>query len=457
MKKVFSKRIASAALALIFVLTLAGCGSGSGTAPEQTTPGATAATESTAPTASTASSGDGEGSATPVTLNLLSHRYAALEYYAQELVNDAPKNVAVETELTTYADWQKKMTVNLSSGSSAYDITYIYPPDLATFASKGWLLPMDDYIAKYKEKYNFDDIPQYLWDAYTYKGHIYGIPSHQWAAVLFARNDLLKEAGLEVPKTLDGLVDAAKTLTAGKRSGLTLTLKASDHLAITFQCLLTACGGSWFDDKMVPAFNNKEAMVAIDYLKKLMKYCPEGSTTYGSDEASLAMTQDLAAMGLLQTTRSSSMDDKEKSKVAGLVGFYPAPSLKEGGPAAALFATAGYSISAFSKNDPDIVFQTIANATDAESMADGAASGMPVRTSVLTDELLKSRPDYAAAMQAIQSGAALRPAIPEFNEIMEISMQALAKVLMNGADAQSTMDEAADQCYKILEKAGYYK
>jgi multiple sugar transport system substrate-binding protein len=451
MKNAFWKKAMLLVLTIVLVFSFAGCGSNNSSTTNDT---ATTA-EPTVGTTSNASTGTTEA-AKPVTLSLLSHRYAALEFYANELITKAPQNVTVNTELTTYADWQKKMTVNLSSGSSAYDMTYIYPPDLATFASKGWLLPLDDYIAKYKEKYNFDDIPKYLWDAYTYKGHIYGIPSHQWAAILFARNDLLKTAGIEAPKTLDELVNASKTLTTDGRSGITLTLKAADHLAITFQCLLTATGGSWFDDKMVPAFNSKEAMLAIDYLKKLMPYCPKGSTTYGSDESTLAMTQDLAAMGLLQTTRSSKMDDKATSKVSGLVGYYPAPSLKEGGAQAALFATAGYSISKFTKNDPDVIFQTIANATDADSEARGAASGMPIRTSALTEDLLKSRPDYQAALQAINSGAAMRPAIPEFNQIMEISMQALAKVLTDGVDAQSTMDAAADQCYKILKEAGYY-
>ena len=147
-----------------------------------------------------------------VEINLLSHRYAALEYYAQAMIDNAPENVTVNTELTTYGDWQEKMTMNLSSKSSAYDITYIFPPDLATFADNGWLMPLDDYIEKYNDVYNFDDIPDYLWDAYTYDGHIYGIPSHQWAALLFARDDVLDEAGLEVPKTLDELVDTADKL-----------------------------------------------------------------------------------------------------------------------------------------------------------------------------------------------------------------------------------------------------
>lgn len=390
-------------------------------------------------------------------INLLSHRYAALEYYAQAMIDNAPENVTVNTELTTYGDWQEKMTMNLSSKSSAYDITYIFPPDLATFADNGWLLPLDDYIEKYNEQYNFDDIPEYLWDAYTYDGHIYGIPSHQWAALLFARNDILKENGMEVPTTLDELVDTAGKLTTDEMAGITLALKASDMLAITFQCFMTACGGWWFDDEMKPTFNSPEAMKAIEYIQKLIADCPDGSMTYGSDETALAMAQGLASMGLIQTTRSGDMDDEEQSSVVGKVGFYSSPSLEEGGSPASLFATAGYSISAFSEQDPDLVFQTMCNALTEEAMAEGADSGMPVRESLLNDDLFNERPDYAAAWEAILAGAKMRPALPEFSEIMEISMTALSDVLANGTDAQKAMDKAADECEQILDEAGYYK
>ena len=82
---------------------------------------------------------------------------------------------------------------------------------------------------------------------------------------------------------------------------------------------------------------------------------------------------------------------------------------------------------------------------------------MPVRESLLNDELFEERPDYAAAWDAIQAGAKMRPAIPEFTEIMEISMTALSDVLTNGTDAQSAMDGAAAECEKILKEAGYYK
>nr|WP_305137067.1 extracellular solute-binding protein [uncultured Schaedlerella sp.] len=450
MKTKLWKRMTACLLTAAMVGMLAACGNGSSN--DSNTQEANVDSDTGANTEDTGSDADAEA----VELNLLSHRYAALEYYAQAMVDNAPDNVTLNTELTTYGDWQEKMTMNLSSKSSAYDLTYIFPPDLATFADGGWLLPLDEYIEKYKDEYHFDDIPDYLWDAYTYDGHIYGVPSHQWTALLFARDDVLKEAGLDAPETLDDLVAAAETLTTDSRSGLTLSLKASDLLAITFQCFMTACGGWWFDDDMKPAFNSAEAMEAVSYIQELMPYCPDGSTTYGSDEASLAMTQDLAAMGLIQTTRSGDMDNEEKSKVVGKVGFYNPPALKEGGPTASLFATAGYSISAFTENDPDLVFRTMCNALTEDVMKDGAETGMPVRTSLLNDELFETRPDYKAAWEAIEDGARMRPAIPEFSEIMEISMTALADVLINGTDAQSAMDKAAAECEEILDEAGYY-
>ena len=97
------------------------------------------------------------------------------------------------------------------------------------------------------------------------------------------------------------------------------------------------------------------------------------------------------------------------------------------------------------------------NALTEDVMKEGAGTGMPVRTSLLNDELFESRPDYKAAWDAIQDGARMRPAIPEFSEIMEISMTALADVLINGTDAQSAMAKAAAECEEILDEAGYYE
>lgn len=442
------KKVASVVLALVMLFTLAACAK-----PE--TPGPT---ESAGPTDS---SNDGNtptesASAEDVTLQLLSHTYAALEYYTDQLKTKAPEGVTVDAEMTNYTDWQEKMRLNLASESDSYDITYITPQDLAEFASKGWLEPIDEYVEKYWDEYNFSDIPQYLWDAYSYDGHIYGIPSHQWAMVLFYRNDLFDEANLAVPETLDELVDAAATLDTENRSGITLTLKANDMLMVTYQSLLTACDGWFWDENYNPTFSSDASLKAIDYIQKLYQYAPDDSSSYTNNEATVAMTQDLAAMTLMQTTRSVSMNDPEQSNVVGLVDFASGPSLTEGGPSAAIWNTAGYSISKFTKNDVETCFKTIANATDEESAVGGVDACMPCREAALTDELLAERSDYAAAWKAIQSGATLRPTIPEFNEIMNISMTELDAVITGQEEATEAMAKVDEEVRAIFEEAGYY-
>lgn len=438
------RKIISGMLALSMVFCLASCSGGNSPSSSSSDGSSKAESEE---------SGAPEGD---VTLNMLSHTYAALEYYADQMKTKAPEGVTVNAEMTNYTDWQEKMRLNLASNAASYDITYITPQDIAEFAANGWLEPLDEYVEKYWDEYNFGDIPQYLWDAYSYDGHIYGIPSHQWAMILFYRTDLFDDAGLSVPETLDELVADAEALNKDGRSGITLTLQASDMLMVTYQSFLTACGGWFWDDDYNPTFSGEASLKAIDYLQQLYQYTPDDSSSYGNNEATVAMGQDLAAMTMMQTTRSSSMNDPEQSTVVGKVAFASAPSLEKGGASAAIWNTAGYSICKFTENDIDTCFKTIANATDEESSIGGADSGMPCREAALTDELLAERTDYDAAWKAIQSGATLRPTIPEFSEIMEVSMTALSSVLTGQGDAATAMAEVDKEVREILDDAGYY-
>ena len=57
------------------------------------------------------------GMAEKITLHMMSHRYPALEFYAEELQKAAPPNVRVETELMPYDQFIEKMRINLAGGS----------------------------------------------------------------------------------------------------------------------------------------------------------------------------------------------------------------------------------------------------------------------------------------------------------------------------------------------------
>ena len=57
------------------------------------------------------SQGEG-GMAEKITLHMMSHRYPALEFYAEELQKAAPPNVRVETELMPYDQFIEKMRID---------------------------------------------------------------------------------------------------------------------------------------------------------------------------------------------------------------------------------------------------------------------------------------------------------------------------------------------------------
>ena len=161
-------------------------------------------------------------------------------------------------------------------------------------------------------------------------------------------------------------------------------------------------------------------------------------------------------MTLMQTTRSAAMNDSAQSQVAGKISFAASPADTEGGKSAAIWNTAGYSICASSANDPEISFLTIANAVTEEAEAGCVSVTMPIRESALTEELFAQYPEYAAAWQAIQNGATIRPAIPEFAEIMDVSMTALSSVITGQAELETAMQEVDADVRSILDEAGYY-
>ncbi len=401
---------------------------------------------------------EGGASAKKVTLHLLSHRYSALEYYAEALQKAAPPNVKVETELIPYDQYIVKMRINLAGGSDAYDITYLDPQALKEFAEKGWLMPIDQFIKKYDSEFDFADIPDGIWELSGHDGVTYSIAHHQLAYILFYRGDLLAGAGIDPPDLLDEYVDAAAKLTTGDRHGTSLSLKPVDALGNEWHSYLMAVGGEWLDNNFRPVFNGSEGVMATEYIKKLMKYAPPGVMNYANDESMVAMQQDKVAMMHQWSTRAAAMGNAEQSNVVGLVEWKRGVTLKPGGRPAGRYTAVSYGIPAFTKNDPDLIFRIIAEATGKESQKGGADRAMPVRLSVTTiPELATEHPEWAAAVDAIQSGAKELPLISEFSKMREVLMKRVAQALAGELGIQEALDIAAKEVTQVLTESGRIK
>src|SRR5699024_11181546 len=102
-----------------------------------------------------------------------------------------------------------------------YDLIVVDNPWMIDFAEAGFLAELDDRIDNTTD-YDAGDFFQPLVDITTVDGKRYGIPFYNYALGYIYRADLLDEAGLSVPTTLDELVSTSQALTTDDHAGIAL-------------------------------------------------------------------------------------------------------------------------------------------------------------------------------------------------------------------------------------------
>lgn len=104
-----------------------------------------------------------------------------------------------------------------AGGKKSPDILAMHPVEMAQFVDKGLLLPLDDVLAG--SQINPNNYAANVWEAHKYKGKLYGIPLDFHMYGLFYNVDLLKKAGIEIPKepmNAEQFLKVARALTLDK-------------------------------------------------------------------------------------------------------------------------------------------------------------------------------------------------------------------------------------------------
>lgn len=104
----------------------------------------------------------------------------------------------------------QKITVAIASGTGP-DVSDDFSTNIASYASMGMLMPLDDLIAE--AGLSLDDFVPAALDACRYEGKLYALPLGINLMALYYNKDLFEEAGLQPPTTDEELLDAAKNLT----------------------------------------------------------------------------------------------------------------------------------------------------------------------------------------------------------------------------------------------------
>lgn len=382
-------------------------------------------------------------------VQLLSHRFPALEYYAEKMKTALP-DVAVEARLMPSGDAIQLQRIAFSSGASSLDLIWCNSTLIANYAKNGWLEPLDDLWEKYRDEFGLDDINPSSVRGASYDGHIYAMPLTTNTLLYAYRQDLFEENKLEPPRTWDAYVEIAEALNSPRRNGVTLSLKW-DMPPYELQSVLNTVGDGWFDANWRPTFNSERGVAAIDTYRRLAQYAVPGFTAQGNDENTVNFAQDITATGQQWATRCATMDNPEKSRVVGKINWAVPPGGRQA------MVTDGYAIARNSAKDKDTLFRIMATALNEENQRGAAALATPPRRAILTDPEIQARFRWYPAVAQCLDAAEPLPALPEFTEAAELATKRMVEAIVGQKPVKEALDIGAAEVVDLLTRRGYYK
>jgi multiple sugar transport system substrate-binding protein len=273
---------------------------------------------------------------------------------------EALTGIKLVTEVYPEDQFRAKTLVELTSGGSTMDVFMSMPAQEGLkYMRAGWYQPVDEFLkdpALTSADYKWTDFLDKTRDAMTVEGKLVGPPIQVENDSLMYRKDVFQKYNVKVPTTLEELEAAAKALngkvmTDDNQTGYGIVARGKRAAATSmFAGMLYAMGAEWIGSNREPVFNSEDGIKAFDLWGRLLRlYGPPGSENNHWYEASSIFSQGKAAMYLDANSLWVVVEDPEKSKVRGKIGYALFPKGPKGQPGATV-AVWGLAIPKTSKN-----------------------------------------------------------------------------------------------------------
>jgi len=368
------------------------------------------------------------------------------------------KQTGLKVELSQYGEDQlsDQYNVKLNAGTNEIDVMMYRPlQEGKLFAKNAYLADLSDDVKTNKE-WGWADFQSGPVLATTYKEKVVGVPIITEQEVLYYRKDLLKKAGLEVPKTMVELEAAAKAIKAQNPGVAGFVARTGKSAAVTqFSSFLYSFGGDFIDESGKSGVSSDAAKKAYAYYGGLIhNYGPANvSTDMSWPEAMAIFTQGKAGLYTEADSLYKNATDPVKSKVAKTVGFAPLPAGSSGSKAYNIPSWA-LGVNEASTNQAN-AWKFIQWATSKSMTLQIQKAGVPgARTSVWSDPAgISTYPaDLAATIAAsTKNGVGHdRPLVIKVPESRDIVGNPIV-VAITGGDSGAAADAAGAAFQKVLD------
>lgn len=384
--------------------------------------------------------------------------------------------IKVDFEIIPPRENREKAVLDLGAKTGNYATHTADPMFLPLYETNHWIDPLDDYLndPKLTDKNWFnvmDIIP--LWRAAdSVKGKLYGMPVEGEATIHIYRKDICEKLGIKPPETLDEFKEAAKKVNKfdGKMAGAALRgFRGAGQNVYIWPSLFLEFGGKWFDGQGKPQVNSEAGVKALEYYCDLLQnYGPPGVENMNWPEIMEAFAGGNIFQYIDANSTASIIEDKRKSKVAGLIGYQRWPKGPTGRRVTSIWNWTCPINAALSKKKKIatwLYLQWLASRPTQFSSAVYKETPEAVvrtgvnRVSIWSDpeyrKVIGYTPNYAeVVLRSIKedTDADWRPRVPEWPKIGEAMAVAIQSALVKQTTPKKALDEANKNISMFMAK-----
>ncbi len=373
----------------------------------------------------------------------------------------------IQIEMSVYPEdqFRTKLTIELLSGTSDVDTFMIMPgQDLARYTQSGWLEPLNEYLHSDSllwPEYDASDLFESALQTGARQGKLYTVPIQLETSLLAYNKDILSRYRVAVPRTMEGLLEAARRVydgSGGRIFGMTLRGKKA---AATSQWVdfLHSYGGAWLGGDGKSAVDSPAAIAATAmYGELLRKYGPKSAPSDSWYESISIFMRGKAAMIYDASVFKAEYENPKTSAVAGRVGYAVIPA----GPAGSIPHVSTWSLGIYSGSErKEAAWLFIQWATGKEIELKALLSGIPSARNSAWDSPSFKRGD-ATPQWTAASLASYKLASPEWNppvvpvsECRDAVGTAIVAAIL-GEDVPRALAKAAAQMNRVIASPPRY-
>jgi len=364
------------------------------------------------------------------------------ERVAAAFEKDNP-GIDIQVEVVPWNILLQRLTTDIAAGT-APDISIIGTRWLLDFASQGVAEPIDSYLTpEFKDKL----IGTFMGPG-TIDGKIMGLPVAASARAMVINKGLYNKVGAKAPKTWDELVEASRKISAMKDTfGFGLQGKEIETDAYFYYALWTH-GGDIFTADGKSGLNSPAAIQAATLYKEMLDagLTQPSPTNYTREDVFNMFKQ--GKLGTIFTFPMLIPQLKEEAKdIEYEVLPFPVKTTK---------ATYGVTdtMMLFSNSkvkDAAWKFMEYSFQTKWRSEFTLGEGFLPVTKGVAADKYFTSDMDIKGFADGLPY-AKFAPTVENWEEMADVTVQALQKIYLGQATPEEAMNDAANRVNKILGK-----